>query len=81
MLDRVAACWHHQTSKGGVSMTTPKYSAKWLLRLILWKTGEGENYFLNVKQDNRYSYEDSSSGDESDDKTELKIIYMTYYII
>jgi len=66
---RVAAFWHHRTSKGGSKYDNSKILpiAKWLLRLMLWKTGEGENYFINVKRDERFSYEGSSSSDESDD--------------
>ena len=41
--------------------------AKWLLRLMLWKTGEGENYFKNVVKDQSYSYEHDHSSDSDDD--------------
>jgi hypothetical protein len=66
---RVAAFWHHRTSKGGSKYDKSKILpiAKWLLRLMLWKTGEGENYFINVKEDQRFSYEDGSSSDSDDD--------------
>jgi hypothetical protein len=49
---QVAAFWHHRTTKGGdkVSRSKIKPIARWLLRLMLWKTGEGDRFFQEMDQ-------------------------------
>ena len=48
---QVAAFWHHRTQKGGRSGSNNcdrskiKPIARWILRMLLWRTGEGQRYF------------------------------------
>jgi len=62
----VASFWHHRTTKGGNKYDKSKILsiARWLLRLMLWKTGEGEHYFQHVKHN--ANNDEFSSDDESD---------------
>jgi hypothetical protein len=48
---QVAAFWHHRTTKGGDKVTRSKIKpiARWLLRLMMWKTGEGDRFFRDME--------------------------------
>jgi hypothetical protein len=43
----VAAYWYHRTTKGGAKDDGSKILsiARWLSRMIMWRSGEGERYF------------------------------------
>ena len=52
---QVAAFWHHRTQKGGrsgngVDRSKIKPIARWMLRNLLWRTGEGQRYFEEKEQ-------------------------------
>ncbi len=64
---RVQMYWHHRTPKGGGKRSRSKLLpvARWILRLMLWKTGEGERFFKDLNdRNNEY---DNVVDDESDD--------------
>jgi hypothetical protein len=67
---RDAAFWHHRTTKGGSKNDRSKILpiARWLLRLMLWKTGEGEHYFQNVSGNPDYNGDGAALSDESEDE-------------
>jgi hypothetical protein len=53
---QVTAFWHHRTTKGGtkhgedvINRSKILPIARWLLRLMMWKTGEGERYFRSLE--------------------------------
>ena len=53
---QVTAFWHHRTTKGGTKHGADVINrskilpiARWLLRLMMWKTGEGERYFRSLE--------------------------------
>jgi hypothetical protein len=50
---QVAAFWHHRTTKGGGKHCRSKIKpiARWLLRLMMWKTGEGDRFFQQMEHD------------------------------
>jgi hypothetical protein len=66
---RVAAFWHHRTTKGGSKNDWSKILpiARWLLCLMLWKTVEGDNYFKHAKYNPNDCYDNDSSSEDSDD--------------
>ncbi len=66
---RVQAFWHHRTTKGGSKNDRSKILpiARWLLRLMLWKTGDGERFFQQLEQKQGDDSE-SSESDDSDDE-------------
>jgi hypothetical protein len=53
---QVAAFWHHRTTKGGtkhgentINRSKILPIARWLLRLMMWKTGEGDRFFQSLE--------------------------------
>lgn len=74
----VAAFWHHRTTKGGGRYGRSQILpiARWLLRLMMWKTGEGDQFFQQLERDRNHRDEiaeendGNSSSDESDDDYE-----------
>jgi hypothetical protein len=66
---QVAAFWHHRTTKGGSKHNRSKILpiARWLLRLMMWKTGEGDRFFHQLEaQQNAPHGSDTESDDEGD---------------
>jgi hypothetical protein len=73
----VALFWHHRTTKGGskVDRSRIRPIARWLLRLMTWKTGEGNRFFqerernkVNTRdKDNALDVEESDDEGDSDD--------------
>jgi hypothetical protein len=70
----VASFWHHRTTKGGSKVDRSKIKpiARWLLRLMMWKTGEGDRFFRELEQrkrnaNNTNEDEIDESSDDSDD--------------
>ncbi len=73
----VASFWHHQTTKGGskVDRSRIRPIARWLLRLMMCKTGEGDRFFqecernkVNARdEDNALGMEESDDEGDSDD--------------
>lgn len=67
----IAAFWHHRTRKGGGKNITQRSKilpiARWLLRLMLWRTGEAQRFFRSMEEDdnNSDSHDDSDSDNES----------------
>jgi hypothetical protein len=66
----VAAFWNHRTQKGGnkVDRSKIKPIARWLLRLMMWKTGEGDKFFQNLETNNLLDDPDDLSSDSSDEE-------------
>ena len=62
----VANYWHHRTQKGGGKGEKSKILAiaQWLLRVMMWRTGEGDRYFNELRNGNDNH---DSSGDSDDD--------------
>ena len=58
----ITAFWHHRTRKGGGKVNRSKIVpiAQWILRLMLWQTGEAQKYFQSLEE----------SGNLSDDEEE-----------
>jgi hypothetical protein len=46
----VAAYWHHRTTKGGIADDRSKILsiARWLSRMIMWRSSEGDSFFLLI---------------------------------
>ena len=54
---QVAAFWHHRTTKGGTNHGAEVLHrskilpiARWLVRLMMWKTGEGDRFFQALEE-------------------------------
>jgi hypothetical protein len=49
--NQMAAFRHHRTTKGGDNVTRSKINpiARWLLRLMMWTTGEGDRFFCEME--------------------------------
>jgi hypothetical protein len=73
----VASFWHHRTTKGGskVDRSRIRPIARWLLRLMMWKTGEGDRFFQECErnkviprdEDDALGMEESDDEGDSDD--------------
>ena len=65
----VANYWHNRTQKGGGRGDKSKILAiaQWLLRVMMWRTGEGDRFFKDIKYGN---YDSSDDSDEDDDYDE-----------
>jgi hypothetical protein len=65
----IAAFWHHRTRKGGGKSVSQRSKilpiARWLLRLMMWRTGEAQRFFKSLEQSNSDSDDDSLSSDVS----------------
>ena len=63
----VANYWHHRTQKGGGKGEKSKILkiAMWLLRVMMWRTGEGDHFFNNIRHNNEN--DDNSDNDSDDD--------------
>lgn len=69
----VASFWHHRTTKGGSKVDRSKIRpiARWLLRLMMWKTGEGDRFFQERERNKRNREEHiGSDAEESDDESD-----------
>jgi hypothetical protein len=66
----VANYWHHRTQKGGGKGEKSKILAiaQWLLRVMMWRTGEGDRYFNALRNGNDNH---NSSGDSDDDDDDV----------
>ena len=66
----VANYWHHRTQKGGGKGEKSKILAiaQWLLRAMMWRTGEGDRYFKELINSDENDNDKSSdnSGDDDD---------------
>ena len=63
----IASFWHHRTKRGGggknqVDSSKIKPIARWILRLMLWKTGAAQDFFRSLEGEN-YAEGEESSGD------------------
>jgi hypothetical protein len=57
----IAAFWHHRTTKGGSKYgdkSKIKPIGRWILRLMLWKTGVAQEFFRRQEEANSTSDED-----------------------
>ena len=64
----VANYWHHRTQKGGgrgVEKSKILAIAQCLLRVMMWRTGEGDRFFNNIRHNNEN--DDNSDYDSDDD--------------
>jgi hypothetical protein len=63
----VAAYWHHRTTRGGVGEERSKILciARWISRMIMWRSGEGERFF--AASDDTDAEEDNSNDDDDND--------------
>ena len=65
----VANYWHHRTQKGGGKggdRSKILAIAQWLLRVMMWRTGEGDHYFKVLKNSDENDNDDSSDEDGDD---------------
>jgi len=65
----VANYWHHRTQKGGGKggdRSKILAIAQWLLRVMMWRTGEGDHYFNVLKNSDENDNDDSSDEDGDD---------------
>lgn len=62
----IAAFWHHRSRKGGgrnmTQWSKTQSIARWILRLMLWHTGEAQSFFKSL--DDNESHSDSGSSDD-----------------
>lgn len=67
---RVASFWHYRTTEGGSKYERSRILpiARWLLHLMLWRTGEGEHFFLSKTNNNDQSNDASESEDSEDEE-------------
>ena len=67
----IAAFWHHRTRKGGGKYISQRSQilpiARWILRVMLWRTGEAQRYFRSLDEELDLSDGDSYSSSDSDD--------------
>jgi hypothetical protein len=61
----ITSFWHHRTRKGGGKLKRSKILpiAQWILRLMLWRTGEAKKYFQSLEENDD---DDSWNSDECD---------------
>lgn len=75
----VASFWHHCTTKGGskVDRSRIRPIARWLLRLMMWKTGEGTKFFRQLEQNKRIGQnrEHDSESEASDDESDAEDLF------
>mmetsp|Transcript_11066 Transcript_11066/g.15966 ORF Transcript_11066/g.15966 Transcript_11066/m.15966 type:complete len:100 (-) Transcript_11066:15-314(-) len=65
----IAAFWHHRTQKGGNSGLIRSRIlpiARWILRLMLWRTGTAQQFFRNLETRIDYSEDDINNDDDDD---------------
>ena len=62
----MANYWHHRTQKGGGRGDKSKILeiAMWLLRVMMWRTGEGDHFFTNIRHNNENDNDDPDSDDK-----------------
>ena len=51
----MAAYWHHHTTKGGSKEKDDSKIlaiARWISRMMMWHTGEGDRYFKKLSKSN-----------------------------
>lgn len=67
----IASFWHHRTQKGGGRRHQLRSKiipvARWIMRLILWRTGEAQRYFRSLEEDT--NSDASSNSNYSDCKS------------
>ncbi len=65
----LAAFWHHRTRKGGGKNEKQRSKvqpiAQWILRLILWRTGEAQQFFRSLEEGGNLSNDDGYDSDGS----------------
>lgn len=66
----IASFWHHRTKRGGggkneVDRSKIKPIARWILRLMLWKTGAAKEYFQNLERQNLHDGDNNSDDNSS----------------
>ena len=68
--NHVACYWHHRTQKGGRGRSKILPIAKWLLRLMMWKTGTGQQFFQQLELNGGIAdiiEEDNGNSDDEND--------------
>jgi hypothetical protein len=68
----VASFWHHRTTKGGSKYNNRSRIlpiARWLLRMMMWKTGEADRFFqqLGSNRANIDNIEQPNNGDSDEE--------------
>ncbi len=57
---QVQAFWHHRTQRGGrCDRSKIRPIARWILRMMLWKTGEGQRFFEQRERDRNERCDDT----------------------
>jgi hypothetical protein len=75
------AFWHHRTQKGGgkhaVNRSKILPIARWILRLMLWRTGEAQRFFqrMDIDEESSSSSGVNSSDDDGYDSTDSNVNY------
>jgi len=77
----VTSYWHHRTRKGGGRLNRSKILpiAQWILRLMLWRTGEAQKFFKSCEDNNsedeslheEYVHNEANDGDSFYDDSDL----------
>ena len=66
----VANYWHHRMQKGGgrgVENCKILAIAQWLMRVMMWRTAEGDHYFQVLRNSNEHEECSEYSDDDDDD--------------
>lgn len=71
----ITSFWHHRTKRGGggkneVDRSKIKPIARWILRLMLWRTGAAKQFFENLEAEHlAEDDEDECSSTSSDNES------------
>jgi len=66
----LANYWHHRTQKGGgrgVEKSKILAIAQWLMRVMMWRTAEGDHFFKVLRKSNENEECSECSDDDDDD--------------
>jgi hypothetical protein len=64
----IASFWHHRTKRGDGGkneVDRSKIKGRWILRLMLWKTGAAKEYFQNLERQNVHDGDNNSDDNSS----------------
>ena len=64
----IAAYWHHRTTKGGGKYNRSKVLpfARWITRVMLWRTGVAQQFFMEQEAQDLHNNDSDSDSDASE---------------